>query len=158
MSERRQRASRYVHFTPDDALAIAREAHAGQTDKAGAPYIEHPQRLMAAFDDDLHRIVAVLHDVVEDAAEAGYNLPFLAARGVPPEALRAVDALTKRTGEAQEAYWARVAAVPLAREVKLADIADNADPSRLALLPQAEQDRLRAKYARARAALGHGAS
>jgi hypothetical protein len=48
---------------------------------------------MAALDDDMHRIVAALHDVVKDAADRGYDLEFLAARGVPPVALRAVEAL-----------------------------------------------------------------
>jgi (p)ppGpp synthase/HD superfamily hydrolase len=141
-------------FTPEDALAIAAEAHAGQVDKAGTPYIEHPRRVMAALHDDVHRIVAALHDVVEDAADRGYDLESLAARGVPPDALRAIEALTKRAGEPVEAYWARVAADPVARTVKLADIADNSDPARLACLEEAEQDRLRAKYARARVALG----
>ena len=140
-------------FTPEDALALASEAHAGQVDKGGAPYIEHPRRVMAALEDDLHRIVAALHDVVEDAADRGYDLEFLATRGVPPVALRAVEALTKRPGESEDFYWARVAADPIARTVKLADIADNADPARLLRLEESEHDRLRAKYARARAAL-----
>lgn len=141
-------------FRSADALALAGEAHAGQLDKAGRPYIGHPRRVMEAFDDELHRIVAALHDVVEDATERGYDLARLAASGVPTEALAAIDALTKRPGEPLETYWARVAADPVARAVKLADMADNSDPARQALLPGEERERLAAKYARARAFLG----
>jgi (p)ppGpp synthase/HD superfamily hydrolase len=52
--------------TLERAIAIAAEAHAGQTDKAGAPYILHPLRMMMGLTSDEERIVAVLHDVCED--------------------------------------------------------------------------------------------
>jgi len=61
-------------LTVDEAVAIAQEAHANQLDKAGAPYIDHPLRVMDRFDDDLHQMVAVLHDVVEDACAQGFDL------------------------------------------------------------------------------------
>lgn len=141
-------------FTAAEAIALASEAHAGQVDKDGKPYIDHPRRVMESLTDELARIVAALHDVVEDCADRGYDLAFLAARGVPADALGAVEAMTKRPGEQLEVYWARVAANPLARAVKLADIADNSDETRLAALPVAQQDWFRTKYARARAALG----
>ena len=53
--------------TLERAVAIATQAHGGQTDKAGEPYIRHPLRVMLSMDSDLERIVAVLHDVVEDS-------------------------------------------------------------------------------------------
>ena len=140
-------------FTAERAVAIAREAHAGHVDKAGAPYVEHPLRVMARFADDLHRIVAVLHDVVEDCSERGFGLAELAELGVPTAALAAIEALTHRSGEPDEDYWHRLTQNPVARAVKLVDIGDNADPARLALLPAHEAQRLTAKYERARRAL-----
>lgn len=140
-------------LTVDEAVAIAQEAHADQVDKAGAPYILHPLRVMGRFCDDVHRMVAILHDVVEDAGADGYDLAYLRQRGAPPDVVRAIDALTHRQGEADENYWARVAANRAARAVKLADIADNSDPERLSRLASDEGERLAAKYARARAAL-----
>ena len=52
--------------TFEDAMALARQAHEGQVDKAGAPYIEHPLRMAATLQDENAKIVAILHDVVED--------------------------------------------------------------------------------------------
>jgi len=143
-----------LRLTVEEAVAIAEEAHANQLDKAGAPYIGHPLRVMGRFRDDVHRIVAVLHDVVEDAGAHGYDLEYLAQRGAPPDIIQAIDALTHRPGEFDEEYWTRVAANGVARAVKLADIEDNTIPERLARLSPKERERLAAKYTRARAALG----
>ncbi len=137
-------------FTAERAVAIARAAHDGQVDKAGAPYIEHPLRVMAGFQDDLHRTVAVLHDVVEDCSDRGFGLSELAALGVPGKALAAIEALTHRPGEPDKDYWVRLGVNPVARAVKLADIADNADPGRLRLLSPDQAERLTSKYERAR--------
>jgi (p)ppGpp synthase/HD superfamily hydrolase len=145
-------------LTVEEAVAIAQEAHADQLDKAGAPYVAHPLRVMGGFREDVHRIVAVLHDVVEDAGPDGYDLEYLRQRGAPPDVIEAIDALSHRKSEPDEEYWARVAANPVARAVKLADIADNSNPERLARLAPDTRERLAAKYARARAALGAPAS
>lgn len=132
------------------AETVARTAHDGQFDKAGQPYISHPARVAARVADDEHAVVvAWLHDVVEDTAT---TLTELAAT-FPAAVVRAVDALTKRPGEPVNAYYARVRAVPLARRVKLADLADNSDATRLARLDPATRERLRAKYAHAHAVL-----
>jgi (p)ppGpp synthase/HD superfamily hydrolase len=112
------------------ARAIAEAAHAGQVDKAGAPYFAHPARVAASLAEPAARCVAYLHDVVEDCP--GWTLDRLAAEGMPPEILAAVDALTKRAGEDNEAYLARVLANPLAARVKIADLRDNMDLSRIA--------------------------
>lgn len=141
-------------LTVEQAVAIAEEAHANQLDKAGVPYIGHPLRVMGRFRDDAHRIVAVLHDVVEDAGSHGYDLAYLAQRGAPRDIIQAIDALTHRPGEPDEEYWTRVAANGVARAVKLADIEDNSIPERLARLSPKDRERLIAKYTRARAALG----
>jgi (p)ppGpp synthase/HD superfamily hydrolase len=133
-------------FTLDDAIRIAREAHEGQVDKSGKPYIGHPLRVMAGVVSTAERMAAVLHDVVEDTP---VTLDDLAAQGCPPDVVAAVGALTHLEEEPQATYLARVAADPIARVVKRADIADNLSPHRIAQLDQATRERLRAKYANA---------
>ncbi|GGS30735.1 HD domain-containing protein [Actinokineospora fastidiosa] len=108
-------------FTEADAVRIAREAHDGQVDKSGRPYIGHPLRVMAAVDGQHERMAAVLHDVIEDTPVTADDLR---AAGCPDEVVTAVVALSKVDGEDQDAYLARVAANPLAVTVKRADIAD----------------------------------
>lgn len=136
--------------TLERAIALAAEAHAGQVDKAGAPYILHPLRLLLAVDTPEERIVAVLHDVVEDTP---WTLEALRAEGFTQEVVDAVEALTKRAGESYEAFIERVAANPLARRVKRADLADNLDLGRLPVVTEADLARL-ARYRAALARLG----
>ena len=112
------------------ARAIAEAAHAGQDDKAGAPYFAHPARVAASLDDPVARCAAYLHDVVEDCP--GWTLARLAGEGMPPAVIAAVDALTKRAGDDEDSYLARVLANPLAVRVKIADTRDNMDLSRIA--------------------------
>ena len=112
----------------EEAIRIAAEAHRGQRDRAGAPYVLHPLRMMLRMRTDAERIAAVLHDVVEDTP---WTLDDLRARGFPAEVLEAVDRLTRRPGEAYEAFVERAAAHPVARRVKLADLEDNLDLRRL---------------------------
>jgi (p)ppGpp synthase/HD superfamily hydrolase len=110
------------------ARAVARVAHSGQTDKAGRPYIEHPERVAASVPIDCAP-AALLHDVVEDTP---LTIPDLVAAGFNDATIAAVDALTRRTDEPYKAYIARCAANRIARIVKLADIADNRNPERVA--------------------------
>jgi len=112
----------------EEAIRIAVEAHRGQKDRAGAPYVLHPLRMLLRMRTDAERIAAVLHDVVEDTA---WTLDDLRARGFSAEVLAAVDALTRRPGEAYDAFVERAAADPIARHVKLADLEDNLDLRRL---------------------------
>ena len=137
------------------AIEIAADAHRGQRDKAGRPYIEHPLAVMGmlAANDTTGRVVAVLHDVIEDSEVTSSDL---LARGIGAEAVAAVEVLTHARGEPDAVYWARVRAHPLALSVKLADLEHNSDPERLAALDAATRRRLEAKYAAARAALGAG--
>ena len=95
-------------------------------------------------------MVALLHDVVEDTDVPLSRIE--AAFG--PRIASAVDAITTRDGEDRSDYYARVAANPLARAVKLCDLADNESPARMARLDPETRARLERKYARARAALG----
>ena len=52
----------------EDAIVIAVEAHKGQTDKAGAPYILHPLRMMMRLKSEAEMVTAILHDVIEDSS------------------------------------------------------------------------------------------
>lgn len=135
------------------ARDLAYRAHAGQVDKAGRPYIEHVARVAAAVSDDQEaEAVAWLHDVIEDcpdhAAEARWAFP----RAVTA----AVLILTRGEDQDDHFYYVRVRKNALALRVKLADIADNSNEERLALLDKVTADRLRKKYAKALQALkGH---
>ena len=110
------------------AIKIAVDAHFGQKDKAGAPYILHPLRVMANVEHEDEKIVAVLHDVVEDTA---ITIDDLRAEGFSDEICAGVDALTKIDGESYEAYLQRVKSNSIARSVKLADLKDNMNLLRL---------------------------
>ena len=134
----------------DAAIALATKAHAGQLDKAGRPYIEHPLRVMARVSGAPAKMAAVLHDVLEDTEVTAAELLSL---GCPPEVVRAVEALSKREGEGYEDFVARAAKDPIAREVKRADLLDNSDESRLGQLPPDKAARLREKYRKGLAVL-----
>jgi hypothetical protein len=127
----------------ETAIAIAVEAHRGQTDKAGQPYILHPLRVMLSLNTEQERIVGVMHDVVEDSE---ITLEDLRARGFPEEVLQALDAVTKRPGESgdagYEAFVERAGRNPIGRRVKIADLLDNLDLTRLADLGDSDASRL----------------
>ncbi|MDX1616763.1 MAG: hypothetical protein R3300_20820 [Candidatus Promineifilaceae bacterium] len=113
----------------EKCIALALEAHEGQVDKQGRPYILHPLYLMGQMDSPLEMMVAVLHDVVEDTA---LTLDDLAAIGVPGEALEALALLTHDRDE--QDYLSYVQALKnsrLAKKVKLADLAHNMDLRRI---------------------------
>jgi guanosine-3',5'-bis(diphosphate) 3'-pyrophosphohydrolase len=114
--------------TLDRAIEIAVRAHTGQIDKAGQPYILHPLRVMFAVRSLHERMTAVLHDVVEDTP---VSLSDLRSDGFPAEVLDAIRALTKTAGEDRIAAAMRAAENPIARVVKLADVTDNMDLSRI---------------------------
>ena len=115
--------------TLERAIEIAARAHAGQLDKAGQPYVLHPLRLMLAVNTPMERMAAVLHDVVEDTS---VTLEDLRTEGFAWEILAAVHALTKTDGESRLCAARRAAANPIARRVKLANVADNMDIGRIA--------------------------
>jgi (p)ppGpp synthase/HD superfamily hydrolase len=136
--------------TLERAIEIAATAHAGQQDKAGAPYILHPLRVMLAQKQPAQRIAAILHDVVEDTP---WTLEQLRAEGFSDDVLSAVDALTKREGEDYFAFVDRAGRDPVARAVKIADIRDNMDVSRIAGVTDRDRERLE-KYRQALVRLG----
>ncbi|MEZ5787289.1 MAG: HD domain-containing protein [Xanthobacteraceae bacterium] len=132
--------------TLERAIAIAAEAHAGQVDKAGAPYVLHPLRMMLQLTSTDERIVAVLHDVCEDCPE--WTFDRLRSEGFSPRIIEALKSVTKRDGEAYEDFVRRAAADPIGRSVKLADLRDNSDLSRIAAPSDHDFQRLE-KYRRA---------
>ena len=133
--------------TLERAIEIAAEAHRGQADKAGEPYILHPLRVMLRVRGETERIVAILHDVVEDGGPA-WTLERLRAEGFAADVVEAVDRLTKRDGEPYDMLIERAAGDPIAQRVKLADLEDNISLTRTA--DPSQKDRQRAeRYRRA---------
>ncbi|HET6251968.1 MAG TPA: hypothetical protein VFE47_30060 [Tepidisphaeraceae bacterium] len=128
--------------TLGDAIAVAAEAHRGVLDKSGQPYILHPLRVMFRCETEMERIVAVLHDVVEDT---GRTFDDLRKVGFSEEVIAALDCVTKRQGESYEQFIERSAANPVATKVKLADLEDNMDVRRLPAIEKKDWERMQ-KY------------
>ncbi|MDF2268554.1 HD domain-containing protein [Streptomyces coacervatus] len=136
--------------------ATARAAHEGQTDKAGRPYAEHlravAEGVRARGGDEEQIAAAWLHDAIEDDA---LSAQWLEQAALTHRTKNIVLALTKRPGESPEKYAQRILATPGALLVKEADLAHNANPSRLSRLDdEATRKRLTEKYTRMRALLG----
>lgn len=161
-----------------DAVALAEYAHRNQTDKAGLPYIEHPRRVMQKVQAQgalpYVQIAAILHDVTEDTA---FTVQMLRDLGFSEAAVDAVGLLDRDaskikfetwnaqfeknkpnalSGTADEFYYHAIKQNPGALLVKLADIEDNLSPWRLSYLSEETQERLKAKYAKARQILQPG--
>jgi len=128
------------------AISIAVEAHAGQIDKAGAPYILHPLRVMLSLTSEDERIVGVLHDVCEDCP--GWDFERLRSLGFSQAILEALASVTKIDGEAYEDFVQRAARNAIGKAVKRADLIDNSDLARIATPTEKDRERL-AKYRRA---------
>ena len=131
--------------TIEDAISIAAHAHKGQKDKAGAPYLLHPLRMMLRMDSEAAMMAAVLHDVVEDT---DWTLERLREEGFSDEVLEAVDCLTHREGEGYQEFVERLRTNPIARQVKIADLEDNMNVRRINQLGSKDLERLE-KYHRA---------
>ncbi|MFC9845160.1 HD domain-containing protein [Streptomyces sp. NPDC060223] len=142
-------------LTLAEVEALAREAHAAQTDKAGRPYAEHLQAVAEGVrergGDDEQIAAAWLHDAVEDDA---LSEEWLTEAALTNRTKAIVLALTKRDGEPPESYAKRIRTTPGALLVKASDLAHNADPARLAVLDEHTRARLTKKYGSMRALLG----
>lgn len=131
--------------TLERAIAIAAAAHEGQVDKGGSPYILHPLKVMLRVSTLEERIVAVLHDVVEDS---GISLDDLRQEGFSETVLAAIESVTKLPGESYELFVERAAQNPIGRVVKLADLEENSDVSRITQPSWEDLERIE-KYRRA---------
>ena len=128
----------------ESAKALATKWHAQQKDKAGLPYITHPQRVAARLDTPQEQVVGWLHDTVEDT---GLTLDEITERFGSATA-EAVDAISRREGESWEAYLCRVKANPMARRVKISDLIDNSNLARIPCIAMRDVER-QARYNRA---------
>jgi (p)ppGpp synthase/HD superfamily hydrolase len=131
----------------EDAISFAAQAHQGQTDRLGEPYIFHPLRVMLGVKADggseAEIAAAALHDVVEDTDTSVEEIEQLFGH----EVAVLVDAMSRRDGEDYVKYVERCAAVgPSAIRLKRADLTDNSDPQRLARMPAEMRQELQAKY------------
>ena len=129
----------------DRAIELAKQHHEGQTNKAGKPYIEHPLRVMNQMESEEEKIVAVLHDIVEDI---DISLNDLKNEGFSEEVVSAVECLTKQDGENYDSYIERISFNPLAVKIKLADLEDNRDLTRLPEVTDKDLERVE-KYDKA---------
>ncbi len=133
-------------FTLEDAISLAAKAHKGQVDKAGAPYILHPLRVMQNLAGMKAMMAGVLHDVVEDSE---YTLEDLRKAGCPYDVVQAIDCVTKREDENNyDDFIRRVLESnnPMAMQVKIADIQDNMNPARLQYIPEEKRTAMVTKY------------
>ena len=131
------------------AMRTAYDAHHGQVDKGGLPYIFHPYHLAEQMEDEISCCAALLHDVVEDTAVTMDALE----TEFPPEVIAVLKLLTHREGVPYFDYIRQIRENPIAVKIKLADIAHNSDQSRCPGLAGQQRASLKDKYARALAIL-----
>jgi (p)ppGpp synthase/HD superfamily hydrolase len=133
------------------AIEIAVEAHKGDLDKGGNPYVLHPLRMMFTVRTEEEKIVAVLHDVIEDAV--GWEFERLEKEGFSAVVIDALRSVTKITeDEDYDAFVERAMSNPIGSQVKIADIKGNLDVTRIGELAEKDMKRLN-KYKRALARL-----
>src|SRR5437588_2648433 len=123
----------------EKAIAIDVEAHRDQKDRFGSPYILHPLRVMSHVDSEAEKIVAILHDVVEDTK---WTFEDLKREGFSADIRKALDCVTRREGESYDHFVGRSASNPVARRVKLADLEDNMDVRRRKKITQKDKKKL----------------
>ncbi|QYR22489.1 HD domain-containing protein [Paenibacillus sp. sptzw28] len=127
------------------AIVLAAKHHEGQKDKGGNPYIFHPIRLMLKGITEDEQIVAILHDTIEDT---DLTLDDLRSEGFSGEIVEAVDSLSRRKNETYEEFIYRIKKDPLARRVKVYDLQDNMNLSRIKKPSVKDKERLK-KYSKA---------
>jgi hypothetical protein len=133
----------------EKAALICITNHAGQTDKAGKAYFQHPMRVALRCAGTEQKIVALLHDIIEDTS---VTPEYLLEQGFSQTIVDAILSLTKREGESYEDFICRAAENPIGRVVKLQDLKDNLDVMRLNEVTNEDAQRL-TKYLAARSYL-----
>lgn len=134
------------------AARIAAQARESQTDKAGEAYVLYPMRMALCCRTNAERIVALLHDVVEDSP---WTLAQLAGEGFPLEIVAGIDGMTRREGESYETFVDRAAQNPLSAYVKRLDLEDNMNVLRLGEVTEKDLTRLQKYHAAYRHLLKH---
>lgn len=120
------------------ALQIAKEAHAGQVDKAGKDYILHPMTVASYMDTDTEKTIAYLHDVLEDTSVTVDEL----RNHFSNEIVDTVITLTHRKDESYFEYIQRISKSKLAKKVKVADLLHNLDITRIKEPSKQDYERL----------------
>jgi (p)ppGpp synthase/HD superfamily hydrolase len=133
-----------------EAMKLCFEAHKGQTDKSGIPYVFHPFHVAEQMPDENTTIVALLHDVIEDTS---FTLQDLRDLGFDQDVLDALALMTHDKNVPYMDYVAKIKDNDIARTVKLADLRHNSDLSRLDTVTDRDWERL-ARYAAAIRLLG----
>ena len=136
------------------ALKLCFKAHKDQLDKSGLPYVFHPFHLAEQMDDEDSTIVALLHDVAEDS---DYTLKDIRGMGFGKDVMDALTLLTHDESEDYMSYVKKIAGNPLARKVKLADLAHNSDVTRLNHKPGEKDLQSLRKYEKAKVLLSQEA-
>lgn len=140
--------------TLTEAIRIALAAHDGQKDKSGQPYILHPLHLMSQMETIEEKIVAVLHDALEDAEDESIIDEFY-KMNFSGRVIMAVEALTRAKNESYDAFIERIAVNELATKIKIKDLEHNMDVRRLREVTEVDRKRLN-KYLRAWNRLKYG--
>lgn len=130
----------------EKAINLSVEKHKGQTDKGGMPYILHPLYVMNKMDTETEKIVAVLHDIIEDTDLTFDDLKNI---GFSNEVLNSLECLTRRNEEDYFSYIDRIKLNPIAVKVKLADLEHNMDLRRIKDLTDEDIMRSIKKYKKA---------
>lgn len=129
----------------EKAMQIAIKVHRGQLDKGGNDYINHPVRVERRCACQEDRLVALLHDTIEDG---DITADYLLMQGFPREIVDAVLSVSRKRGEDYFDFILRCKANPIGRRVKIADLKDNMDITRLNELTEKDIERLK-KYHKA---------
>jgi len=139
-----------------NAWSLAEFIHGDQKDKLGQPYINHLKRVSNNVNGTSAKLVAILHDIIEDAPPT-YDIEKDLRNIFDKDIIEAIKDITHRPNEKYTLYIDRVSKNKLARTVKIADLHDNLDPKRLSQLDIKTQERLKKKYLNALEVLGGGA-
>lgn len=126
------------------AMKVAYNAHNGQMDKSGVPYIFHPIHLAEQMNTEVECIVALLHDVVEDTDITFENLE----KEFPIEVIQCLKLLTHDKSVDYIEYVKKIKDNSIARKVKLADLKHNSDRTRLISTTERDEERYK-KYKKA---------
>ena len=134
------------------ALDLAAKYHSGTLDRYGAPYIFHPLRVMDRVSSPDEKIIALLHDVIEDC---DVTPEMLLGEGFPASIVSDIDRLSRREGEDYDVYISRVMTSQRAARVKIADLEDNMDIRRMNSIEQVDLERLRRYHSNRRKLLNY---